>query len=105
MNFLLLACAKPFIPLIGMAVYSFAPAPLPFPQPAGAAQGPAQGAALPPNGEWPTAVPIPDKDGFCFNPFTQTEVDVRGIPARSLVRDPQDPDPNHKFRVPKFPAP
>ena len=46
------------------------------------------------------ALQIPGKEGFVFNPFTNNPVDVRGIPSGTLVRDPQDSDPNHKFRVP-----
>ncbi len=46
------------------------------------------------------AVPIPGKEGFVFNPFTNDPVDVRAIPPGTLVRDPNDPDPDHKFRVP-----
>jgi hypothetical protein len=46
------------------------------------------------------AIPIPGKEGFVFNPFTNNPVDVRGIPSGTLVRDPQDPNETHKFRVP-----
>ena len=46
------------------------------------------------------AIPIPGKAGFVFNPFTNNPVDVGGIPSGTLVRDPQDPNPDHKFRVP-----
>lgn len=48
----------------------------------------------------PYATKIPGKEGFVFNPFTNNPVDVRGIPSGTLVRDPQDPDESHKFRVP-----
>lgn len=54
----------------------------------------------PPEKEYRVAVPIPGKPGFVFNPFTNKPLDVRGIPAGKLVVDPNDPDPNHKFRVP-----
>ena len=43
---------------------------------------------------------IPGKPGFVFNPWTNKAVDVRGIPAGSVVRDPNDGNPDHKFRVP-----
>ncbi|NNC89005.1 MAG: hypothetical protein HKN82_11155 [Akkermansiaceae bacterium] len=46
------------------------------------------------------ALEIPGKDGFVFNPYTNNPVDVRGIPSGTLVRDPQDSNPDHKFRVP-----
>ena len=46
------------------------------------------------------AIPIPGKEGFVFNPFTENPVDVRGIPSGTLVRDPQDSNMEHKFRVP-----
>ena len=50
--------------------------------------------------DYRVAVPIPGKEGFVFNPFTNDPVDVRAIPPGTLVRDPNDPDPDHKFRVP-----
>jgi len=54
----------------------------------------------PPKRDYRTAVAIPGKQGFVFNPFTNNPVDVRAIPAGTLVRDPNDPDAEHKFRVP-----
>lgn len=54
----------------------------------------------PPKKDYRTAVSIPGKEGFVFNPFTNDPVDVRAIPPGTLVRDPNDPDPDHKFRVP-----
>ncbi len=53
----------------------------------------------PPAG-YPFASPVPGKEGFVFNPYTNNRVDVRDIPRGTLVRDPHDADPNHKFRVP-----
>lgn len=53
-----------------------------------------------PKSKYPTAVPVPGKPGFVFNPYTNNIVDVRGIGPGRLCRDPEDPDPNHKFRVP-----
>jgi len=47
-----------------------------------------------------TAVKIPGKPGYVYNPWTNKAVDVRGIPSGELVRDPQDSNPDHKFRVP-----
>lgn len=35
-----------------------------------------------------------------INPFTGKLVDVEGIPAKTKVRDPNDNDPSHIFRVP-----
>jgi len=46
------------------------------------------------------ATKVEGKDGFVHNPFTQNQVDVRGIPSGTLVRDPHDANPAHKFRVP-----
>lgn len=54
----------------------------------------------PPKSDYRWAIPIPGKEGFVFNPFTNNPVDVRGIPSGTLVRDPQDPNKAHKFRVP-----
>ncbi len=48
----------------------------------------------------PTAVKIPGKPGFVYNPFNKNEVDVDGIPPGTKVRDPFDPDQSHIFRVP-----
>ena len=50
--------------------------------------------------DFPQGIQIPGKDGFVFNPYNNNPVDVRGIPPGTLVRDPQDPNPDHKFRVP-----
>lgn len=50
--------------------------------------------------EWPFATKVPNKPGFVFNPYTKNQVDVRGIPSGTLVRDPYDTDKTHKFRVP-----
>ncbi|MGJ8673223.1 hypothetical protein [Rubritalea sp.] len=49
---------------------------------------------------YPYATKVPSKPGFVFNPFTKNQVDVRGIPEGTLVRDPYDNDQTHKFRVP-----
>ncbi len=49
---------------------------------------------------YPFATPVPGKEGFVFNPYTNNRVDVRDIPRGTLVRDPHDADPSHKFRVP-----
>ena len=48
----------------------------------------------------PVAKPVPGKPGFVFNPFTDKIVDVRGLPPGQLTRDPTDPNPDHKFRIP-----
>ena len=49
---------------------------------------------------YPYATKVPGKQGFVFNPYTKNQVDVRGIPQGTLVRDPYDSDKTHKFRVP-----
>ena len=49
---------------------------------------------------YPTATAVPGKEGFVFNPYTQNIVDVKGIAPGKLVRDPEDADATHKFRVP-----
>lgn len=49
---------------------------------------------------YPYATKVPGKQGFVFNPYTKNQVDVRGIPQGTLVRDPYDSDTTHKFRVP-----
>ena len=49
---------------------------------------------------YPTASPVPGKPGFVFNPYTHNIVDVKGIAAGKLCRDPEDVDTTHKFRVP-----
>ncbi len=56
--------------------------------------------APPPQSKYPTAAAVPGKPGFVFNPYTHNIVDVKGIGSGRLCRDPEDPDPNHKFRVP-----
>ena len=47
-----------------------------------------------------TAKPVPGKPGHVFNPFTQNHVDVNGIPSGTKVRDPNDGNQAHIFRVP-----
>ncbi|MGB2403166.1 MAG: hypothetical protein ACPIA7_07115 [Akkermansiaceae bacterium] len=54
----------------------------------------------PTKSKYPTATAVPGKPGFVFNPYTHNIVDVKGIGSGRLCRDPEDPDPNHKFRVP-----
>ncbi|MDA8975297.1 hypothetical protein N9F50_01790 [Akkermansiaceae bacterium] len=52
-----------------------------------------------PKSKYPTATRT--REGFVRNPYTGVEVDVRGIPGGSLVRDPDDPNKAmNKFRVP-----
>lgn len=46
------------------------------------------------------AVKIPGKDGYVYNPWTNKAVDVRGLPKGTKVKDPNDPNPDHHFRVP-----
>jgi hypothetical protein len=46
------------------------------------------------------AAPVPNKAGFVYNPYTNNQVDVRGIPSGTKVRDPHDTNPAHVFRVP-----
>lgn len=43
---------------------------------------------------------VPGKPGFVFNPYTHNQVDVRGIPSGTKVRDPHDANPAHVFKVP-----
>ena len=50
--------------------------------------------------KYPTAVGIPGKPGFVYNPYTNRPVDTRGMPPSSLVMDPNDPDKTHRFRTP-----
>ncbi len=50
----------------------------------------------------PTAKWAPGQKGRkVINPFTGDLVDVEGIPAKTKVRDPNDKDPSHVFRVPE----
>ena len=50
--------------------------------------------------KYPTAASVPGKPGFVFNPYTHNIVNVKGIASGKLVRDPEDNDDTHKFRVP-----
>jgi hypothetical protein len=68
----------------------------------GANQGANQGVN---QGVNPSGVPVakwaPEQAGKkVINPFTGKLVDVQGIPANTKVRDPNDPDPTHVFKVP-----
>lgn len=46
------------------------------------------------------AASVPGKSGFVYNPYTHNQVDVRGIPSGTKVRDPHDSNPAHVFKVP-----
>lgn len=48
----------------------------------------------------PFAVVLPGKPGYVLNPYTNSIVDVRGLRAGTLVRDPRDPVNSRAFRVP-----
>ena len=51
----------------------------------------------------PVAEPLPDKPGYVKSPFSGQIIDVRGIPAGSMVADPMYPAAEKKhFRVPKM---
>ena len=45
-------------------------------------------------------LPLPGRPGYILNPHTNTLVDVRGLRAGTLVRDPRDPVKGRVFRVP-----
>ncbi|MGE9268917.1 MAG: hypothetical protein ACQKBY_12545 [Verrucomicrobiales bacterium] len=70
-----------------------APKPQPKPKPETTAPKPK------PKPKYDTALAIPGREGFVFNPHTNEPVDVRGIPSGSLVTDPNDAE-GRKFRVP-----
>ena len=57
-------------------------------------------APAPPKPTVPTAKKVPGKPGMVFNPFTNNEVDVNGIPGGTKVRDPHDKNKKHIFKVP-----
>ena len=48
----------------------------------------------------PFGVALPGKPGFVLNPYTNSIVDVSGLRAGTLVRDPRDPVKDRAFRVP-----
>ena len=51
----------------------------------------------------PVAEPVADKPGFVTSPFSGQIIDVRGIPAGTLVADPTFPAEEKKhFRVPEL---
>ena len=52
----------------------------------------------------PVAEPVPGQPGFVKSPYNGKIVDVKGIPAGSLVADPTYPAEEKKhFRVPEMP--
>ena len=53
----------------------------------------------------PFGMVLPGRPGFILNPYTNTIVDVRGLPVGTLVRDPRDPVKRRAFRVPFEGAP
>lgn len=53
----------------------------------------------------PFAEPVPGQPGFVKSPYNGKIIDVKGIPAGSLVADPTYPAEEKKhFRVPEMPA-
>jgi hypothetical protein len=51
----------------------------------------------------PVAEPVADKPGYVKSPFSGKIIDVRGIPAGTLVADPMFPaDEKKHFRVPEL---
>lgn len=62
--------------------------------------GLASGGAVRQETEHPFGVLLPGKPGYVLNPYTNTIVDVRGLRAGTLVRDPRDPVKDRAFRVP-----
>lgn len=50
--------------------------------------------------EYPLAKTVKGRPGFVLNPYTGNLVDVTGMAAGTLVRDPADEDQTHIFRVP-----
>ena len=55
---------------------------------------------LPTKKAYPTAMPIAGKPGYVYNPYNNNPVFVEGIAAGKTVRDPKDPNTNHKFLLP-----
>ncbi len=53
----------------------------------------------------PFGMVLPGRPGYILNPYTNTIVDVRGLPVGTLVRDPRDPVKRRAFRVPFEGAP
>ena len=59
----------------------------------------------PPLGSYPTAKFVRDSagkpiPGLVYNPYTGAQVDVKGIPSGTKIRDPKDGNPKHVFYVP-----
>lgn len=51
--------------------------------------------------DYPVASPVVGKEGFVLSPYNNKQIDVRGIDAGKLVRDPTYPEEERKFfRVP-----
>lgn len=50
--------------------------------------------------EYPFAVKVPGRPGFVYSPYTNAEINVADIPRGTPVRDPDDPNTDHIFRVP-----
>ncbi len=73
---------------------------IPIPAPVKKPTTPEPEVTKPDPAKYRTASAVPGKEGFVFNPWTNKQVDVRGIESGQLVRDPEDNDPTHKFRIP-----
>ncbi|BCX47799.1 hypothetical protein HAHE_17070 [Haloferula helveola] len=47
----------------------------------------------------PLAKPVPENPDMVINPYTGEQVNIRGFPRDAVLRDPEDPDPEHVFRL------
>lgn len=55
---------------------------------------------IPEKRSYPIALAIPGKPGFVYNPYNNNPVFIKDIPSGKTVLDPQDPNKEHKFKVP-----
>jgi hypothetical protein len=73
--------------------------------PAPVEPAPPKEAPVPSGNKPPVAEAVPGKPGFVLSPFDGKVIDVREIPAGTLVADPSYPaDEKRYFRVPELPV-
>ena len=49
--------------------------------------------------EIPYAIPVPGRPGYVYSPYTNAPVNVRGVPAGTVITDPNSTNRNQSFRI------
>ncbi len=50
-------------------------------------------------GDIPYAIPVPGRPGYVYSPYTDSPVNVRDVPAGTIITDPNDGNRSQRFRI------